>query len=182
VTTARADTYAADVLSAVVDDERSPMAARLIDTGNFQSAQFGYETLAHTGPLVFSGTTTMDRLAGALTVLAAECDMMSAPDYFDAPALADAAKRRRVAAALEAEEGPSLAHTIGDWWAVAGLDYHTGYADALAGQTPADLRRCVRRYITRKPFVVGALVPAGKEAQVQEMLQQFVAMAKEAQP
>ncbi|GJG85202.1 hypothetical protein tb265_03830 [Gemmatimonadetes bacterium T265] len=182
VVTARADTYAADVLAAVVDDERSPMAGRLVDSGNFQSAQFGYETLAHTGPLVFSGTTTMDRLASALTALAAECDIMSAPDYFDAPALADAAKRRRVAAALEAEAGPSLAHTIGNWWAVAGLDYHLGYDDALAAQTPGDLRRFVRRYVTRKAFVVGAVVPQGREDETRVMLEQFVAMAKEAQP
>ena len=182
VATARADTYAADVLSAVVDDDRSPMAARLIDSGQFQSATFGYETLAHTGPLVFSGTTTMDRLPGALTALANEYDLMGGADYFTTPALADAAKRRRVQAALEAEEGPSLAHTIGDWWAVAGLDYHTGYADALAAQTPADLHRFVRRYMTHKAFVVGALVPQGREAEVETVLQQFVAMVKETQP
>ncbi|MDQ6926890.1 MAG: hypothetical protein M3154_11740, partial [Candidatus Eremiobacteraeota bacterium] len=143
VATARADTYAADVLSAVVDDEHSQMTGRFVDTGVFQTAQFEYEPLAHTGPLVFSGTTTMDRLPAALTVLASECEMMNTPDYVDASALARAAKRRRVADALDAEQGPSLAHTIGNWWAVAGLDYHTGYADALAAQTPADLHRFV---------------------------------------
>lgn len=182
VTAAKADTYAADVLSAVVDDERSPTAGRLIDSGLFQTATIGYETLAHTGPLVFSGTTTVDKLAGALTVLASELDLMGAPDYFTPSALADAAKRRRVAAALAAEEGPALAHTIGDWWAVAGLDYHPGYADALAAQTPADLRRFVKRYVTRRPFVVGALVPRGREGETETVLHQFVLLAKEAEP
>jgi zinc protease len=167
-------TLAADVLSAVVNDERSSLTKHLVDAGAFQSAGFGYQTLAHTGPVTFTGVTTADKLAVGLTALAAELDMMSFDDYFEPRMLADAAKRRRVEAALEAEEGPALAHTLGYWWGVAGLDYHAGYERGLAAQTPASLQRFVARYLARKPFVVGALVPPGQEQAAEAMLKQFI--------
>jgi zinc protease len=169
-----AATHAADVFSEVVNDDESYLTRRLVDGGAFQSAGFGYQSLAHTGPITFSGVTTVERLPEALTVLAAELDGMQAHDYFEAPALAAAAKRRRVEQALDAEAGPALAHTLGYWWGVAGLDYHAGYAAGLAQQTPDDLRRFVARYVTRRPFVVGALVPEGREEAARAMLAQFV--------
>jgi hypothetical protein len=77
-------------------------------------------------------------------VLSTELEHLGSEEYFTAPALAAAAKRRRVEEALEAEAGPALAHTLGYWWGVASLDYHAGYAAGLAAQTPQDLRRFVR--------------------------------------
>lgn len=174
VATERAATHAADVFSEVVDDERSDLTHRFVDGGAFQSASFGYESLAHTGPITFTGTTTVEQLPIALTVLAAELDRMAADDYFAPAALAAAAKRRRVEEALDAEAGPALAHTLGYWWGVAGLDYHAGYAAGLAAQTPDDLRRFVTRYLHHRPFVIGALVPAGREDATRAMLAQFV--------
>jgi zinc protease len=170
----RAATYAADVFAEVVNDERSGLAQRLVDGGLFQSASFGYQTLAHTGPVTFSGTTTVEQLPGALSALAAELTFMRGDDYFTPAALADAAKRRRVWQALEAEAGPALAHTLGYWWGVAGLDYHQGYGAGLAAQTPADLRRFVARYVAGRPFVAGLLVPAAHEPAARAMLAQFL--------
>jgi zinc protease len=179
----RADTHAADVFSAVVNDGESAMTERLVDAGWFQSASFDYQSLAHTGPITFTGTTTVEQLPGALTVLAGELDLMAAADdYFAEPPLAAAAKRRRVEQALAAEAGPALAHTLGYWWGVAGLDYHAGYADGLAAQRPADLRRFVNRYLARRPFVVGALVPAAHEEATHAMLAQFVEFTQPAAP
>jgi zinc protease len=170
----RAATHAADVFAEVVNDDESDMTRRLVDRGLFQSASFGYQSLAHTGPVTFTGTTTVDGLPAALTALSVELDQMRDDAYFAAPALAAAAKRRRVEAALEAEAGPALAHTLGYWWGVAGLDYHAGYAAGLAAQTPDSLRRFVGRYLAHRPFVVGALVPPRAEAAARAMLDQFV--------
>jgi zinc protease len=170
----RAATYAADVLAEVVNDEQSDLTHRLVDTGLFQSAGFHHQTLAHVGPITFTGTTTLERLPEALTVLSTELEHLGSEEYFTAPALAAAAKRRRVEEALEAEAGPALAHTLGYWWGVASLDYHAGYAAGLAAQTPQDLRRFVRRYVAGRPFVVGALVPPGREDAAHAMLTQFV--------
>ena len=173
-----ADTYAADVLSEVVNDAQSGFTRRLVDDGFFTSARMSYQTLAHTGPVTFVGTTTVEQLGAALTMLAAELQMMTAPDYFEPRALAVAAKRRRVAQSFEREEGVTLAHTLGYWWAVTGLPYHAAYADGLAARTPADLTAFVARYLASRPFAAGVLTPPGQERQVAAMMDQFIDMAR----
>jgi predicted Zn-dependent peptidase len=130
--------------------------------------------------VTFTGVTTQDRLAEALTALAAELEQMGFDGYFAPQALADAAKRRRVETALAAEEGPALAHALGYAWGVAGLDYHAGYDRGLAAQTPASLQRFVARYLKGRPFVVGALVPPGQDRATETMLRQFIEFTAEA--
>lgn len=173
-----ADTYAADVLADVVNDAQSGFTRRLVDEGYFSSATMGHQTLAHTGPVTFVGTTTVEQLPGALTMLAAELEMMTAPDYFEPRALAVAAKRRRVAQSFEREQGVTLAHTLAYWWAVTGLAYHAGYADGLAARTPADLTAFVERYLARRPFALGVLTPRGREQQVATMVNQFIEIVR----
>ena len=176
---ARADadaTYAADVLSAFVDDERSAFQKRLVDSGLFHAASLSYQTLDHTGPIVFVGTTTMEKLAGALTVLQAEIMNMGVDGYFDPVLLETVKKRRSVATAFQLEESIGLAHTVGYWWAVAGLDYYLGYVDNLSTRTPADLGAFVGRYLTGKPFVIGVLAPPSESEKVQRFLNQYLEM------
>ena len=172
-------TFAADVLSAYVNDEQSDFQKRLVDSGLFHSASLSYETLDHTGPVSFVGTTTMERLGGALTVLQAELTNMSANEYFDPQLLATVKKRRSVATAFQLEESIGLAHTVGYWWAVAGLDYYLGYGDKLAARKPADLNAFVTRYLTGKPFVIGVLTPPSEAVKVQSFLNQYLEMVSE---
>jgi len=170
------DTFAADVFSAFVDDEQSAMQKRLVDSGIFHTASFGYQTLDHTGPITFVGTTSMDKLAGALTVLQAELMSMSTDDYFDPELLKVVEKRRSVATAFELEESIGLAHTVGYWWSVAGLDYYLGYADNLSKRSAADLSGFVARYLNGKPFVIGVLTPEKEAPQVRAFLGQYLQM------
>ncbi|HEU4629591.1 MAG TPA: pitrilysin family protein [Gemmatimonadaceae bacterium] len=170
-----ADTYAADVLSDVLDDPQSHFTRRLVDEGPFQYARVGYTTLAHTGPITFVGATTLAQLPVALTVLGAELATMGGDGYFEPRALAVAAKRRRVARSFEQEEAVTLANTLGYWWAVTGLPYYESYVDSLAVRRPEELTRFVRRYMTGRPFITGVLVPAGKEREVSVLLDQFIA-------
>lgn len=171
-----ADTYAADVFSAFVDDEQSALQKRLVDSGLFHSASFGYQTLDHTGPISFVGTTSMDKLAGALTVLQAELMNMSMDDYFDPNLLEVVKKRRSVATAFELEQSIGLAHTVGYWWSVVGLDYYLDYADNLSKRSAADLSGFVARYLTGRPFVIGVLAPEGEAQKVQRFLNQYLQM------
>jgi hypothetical protein len=62
---------------------------------------------------------------------------------------------------------------------VTGLPYHATYADSLAARRPADLTGFVDRYLTGKPFVIGLLVPPGRERELVPMMQQFLQMSKE---
>ncbi len=170
------DTYAADVFGAYVNDEQSQLRKRLVDSGLFHTVSFGYQTLDHTGPISFYGTTSMDKLAAALTVLQAELNTMRADDYFDPELLKVVEKRRSVATAFELEESIGLAHTVGYWWSVAGLDYYMNYADNLSKRTPSDLSGFVTRYLGDKPFVIGVLTPENEAPKVRAFLVQYLQM------
>jgi hypothetical protein len=172
-------TYDADVLADLLADEESGFQTRLVHGGAFQSAAFGYQTLQHTGPLTFYGTTTVEGLPAALTALLGELMLMRNVDYYAPRSLAAAAKRRRVQRSFEREEGVSLAHALSHAWAVTGLPYHATYADSLAARRPTDLTGFVDRYLTGKPFVIGLLVPPGRERELVPMMQQFLQMSKE---
>jgi zinc protease len=169
-----AGTYDADVLSDVLNDPESPFMQRLVDSGFFQSAHVGYQTLVHRGPISFVGTTTVEQLAAALTTLSGELAIMRGEEYFEPRALAAAAKRRRVAQSFEREEGVTLAHSLAYAWAVTGLPYQATYVDSLAARRPRDLTGFVSKYIVGRPFVVGVLTPPNTRPQVSAMIAQFM--------
>lgn len=171
-------TYAADVLSGLLADKESQFQRELVDAGLFHAASLSYQSLDHTGPITFWGTTTADKLPAALTVLSSELSRMGGEDYFKPSDLQIAEKRRAVQTAFQFEEGAQLAHTFGYWWAVAGLDYYLGYSDNLSTQRVNDVRAFVNQYITNKPYVIGILTPA-KNAQVSAAtLQQYIQMTE----
>lgn len=169
-------TYAADVLADVINDKQSGFRKRLVDSGLFESASLSYQTLDHVGPITFMGTTTMPKLAGALTALAAEMKYIGREDYLSPDELEVAKKRRSVESAFDLEEGASLAHTLGYWWSVSGLDYYLGYVDNMAGQSVQDLRTFATRYIVGKPYIIGALTRSEDAPTVATMLSQYIGM------
>ena len=166
--------YAADVLSDLLNDDRSPFQRRLVDAGLFQSLAMNYRTLAHTGPIIIRGVTTPGRLAGALTGLELELRMMSDTSYFSAADLEIAKKRRAVETVLGLEQGLGLAQSVGYWWSVAGLDYYLGYVDNLSARSLADVREYVKKYIIGKPFVIGALAPPAQTKNMSTVLAQYL--------
>ena len=179
VTADRSDTYAADVLSQVLADDQSEFQKRLVESGMFQSASLDYETLAHVGPIEFIGTTTVDHLAAALTVLQAEVSQLGNPDYYDPDALRIAAKQRRVNQSFEVEQAAGMASVYADWWSVAGLPYYMTYGDSLSTRTPDDLARYAQRYLGGHPFVIGALTRRADAEKVSVMLQQYLDMTED---
>ena len=172
-------TYAADVLSDLLDDDRSAFRHRLVDSGLFQSLTIGYRTLANTGPIILRGVTTPERLPGALTGLQAELRLMTDTAYFSAPDLEIAKKRRAVTTVLRLEQGLGLAQAVGDLWSVAGLDYHLGYVDNLSARSLDDVRRFVGDYLVDKPFVIGALTSEKDAQRVSVTLAQYLAFVNE---
>ena len=172
-------TYDADVLSDLLNDDRSGFQHRLVDSGLFHSLDMGYRTLANTGPIILRGVTTADRLAGALTALAAELRMMSDTGYFSATDLEIAKKRRAVSTVLNLEQGLGLAQYVGDLWSVAGLDYHLHYFDNLSARSLGDITHFTREYLSGKPFVIGALASEAESQDVSKILAQYLAFVKE---
>ena len=153
-----AATYAADVFSDVLNQDGSRFKRKLVDGGLFQSIQVNYYTLNHTGPITIFAETTPEHLRQALAALEGELERVNDPDYFSAAEL-EAVKRRRIADTMfQLERSSGFAHQLAFWWSVTGLDYFLGYVDAMARQTPADLRAYAQRYIIGKPHVTGVLL------------------------
>lgn len=172
-------TYAADVFSDLLNDDRSTFQHRLVDSGLFQSLQVTYRTLANTGPIIFRGVTTLQRLDGALTVLQGELRMMSDSGYFTPTDLEIAKKRRTVETVLNLEQGLGLAQSVAYFWSVAGLDYHLGYVDNLSACTVADVRHFVSDYMVGKPFVIGALTSDEDSEKVKRVLGEYLAFVQQ---
>lgn len=157
-----ADTYAADVFSDVLNEPGSRFQRRLVESGLFTTLRVNYYTLDQTGPITIFGETRPEKLREAVRALDEELRrVVSDPAYLD-PAVFESVKRQRVAGTLfSLERASGFAHQLGFWWSVTGLDYFLGYVDAMAAQTPADLRRYAQRYIVGKPHVTGVLLPTG---------------------
>jgi len=158
-------TYAADVFSDVLNDQRSQFQQKLVDSGLWQSIGVNYYTLNHTGPITISGQTSSEQLRPALNALYEEIAKFDTPNYFTADELEAVKAHRAVTSAFDRERASGFAHTLGFWWSVASLEYYMGYVDNMAQQSLADLRAYARRYIVGKPHITGVLIaPEARQA------------------
>ena len=172
-------TLDASALVDLLNADDSQLQRLLVDSGNFQSAYFTQSTYRHGGELSFRGVTSTDKLLPALGLLGTEIGKLTEAAYFDAGALATAAKRRTVSKLLALEESSSYASTVGDVWASAGLDFFLGHDAAVAARTPATLSAFAQRYFAKKPYIVGVLTPEGTEQSVGRALGQFISFMRE---
>ena len=156
-----AATYAADVFSDALNQPGSALQRRLVDSVLFQSIGVNYYTLNQVGPISVSGQTTPDRLKEALAALQREIARLAEPGYISQEELDATKAERAVSTAFGFDRPSDLAHTIGFWWSVSGLEYYMGYVDNMAAQTLQDVRQYARKYIVGKPMVVGILLPPG---------------------
>ncbi len=153
-----ASTYAADVLSDVLNQPGSRFQRRLVDSGLFQSITVNYYTLNHVGPITIEGETSPNQLAAALAALRGEIQKLNDPDYYSADELNAVKQHRIVGTELSLERASGFAHQLGFWWAVTSLDYFFGYVDTMAQQKPANLQSYAAKYIIGKPHVTGVLL------------------------
>jgi zinc protease len=153
-----AATYAADVLSDVLNQPGSRFQRRLVDSGLWQSVGVNYYTLNQVGPITIAGEASPDRLREALAALDDEIAKVVEPGYLTTEEIEYTKQRRIVDAMYQLERASGFAHQLGFWWAVTGLDYFNGYTDTMAQQTPDDLRRYARTYIIGKPRVTGVML------------------------
>jgi zinc protease len=158
-------TYAADVFSDVLNDQRSQFQQKLVDSGLWQSLGVNYYTLNHTGPITISGQTSPDQLRPALAALYGEISKFDAPGYFTSDELEAVKAHRAVTSAFDRERASGFAHTLGFWWSVASLEYYMGYVDNMAQQSLDDVRTYARKYIVNKPHITGVLIaPDARQA------------------
>jgi zinc protease len=169
----------ADALTDLLNAEEGSMQRSLVDGGAFQSARFSSAINRYGSELRFTGTTTTEHLTGALGFLGTQLGALADTFYFDATQLKAAAKRREVQRVLEMEESASFASTVGSFWALAGIDYLLSYNTAVNARSKESIAAFAQKYIIGKPYVVGALTPAGTEQQVGTSVAQFIAFMKQ---
>ena len=78
--------------------------------------------------------------------------------YVTPQELADAQTELGIQALYEREQTSQWAHTIGFWWAVAGLDYYKSYVPNMQRVSRSDLAQYARTYLVGKPYVVGLMM------------------------
>ncbi|GAC1318463.1 MAG: hypothetical protein NVSMB22_00270 [Chloroflexota bacterium] len=153
-----AATYAADVVSDILNQPQSRFQRRLVDSGLWRSLLVNYYTLGQTGPITISGETSPDRFRAAIAALDAELLRLEDADYFTDASLESIKQQRISGTAFGVERASGFAHQVGFWWSVTGLDYFMGYVDKMAAQHQSDLRAYVRHYIVGHPHVTGVML------------------------
>ncbi|HVF38716.1 MAG TPA: pitrilysin family protein [Gemmatimonadaceae bacterium] len=164
VTTDPAATYAADVLSTVLASPTSKFSKRLVDSGLTYNVGLSYYTLGYTGPISVFAQLPSDKVKEAQRAIMEEMGKLANPDYITPQELAAAQRQLGIQALYEREQASEYAHTVGFWWAVAGLDYYRSYVPNMQKVTQADIAKYVRTYITGKPYVTGLLISPEERA------------------
>ena len=158
VTRDPASTYAADVLSSILNKRTSALSKRLLDSGLAYYANLSYYTLAHTGPISLFLQVDPAKALDAKRALLEEVTKMGDSTYVTQQELADAQTELGIQALYEREQTSEWAHTIGFWWSVASLDYYRNYVPNMQRISRSDLAQYARTYLVGKPYVVGLMM------------------------
>jgi zinc protease len=159
-------TYAADVLSTILNNRTSPMQKRLVDSGLAFFAQLSYYTLAHIGPISMAVQTSPAKVLETQRAMLEEATKFADSNYVSQQELEAAQKQLGIQALYEREQASNWAHTIGFWWSVAGLDYYRTYVPNMQRVTRGDLARYAQKYIQGKPYVVGVMISPDARKQI----------------
>jgi zinc protease len=166
VTRDPAATYAADVLSTILNNRTSPFQKRLVDSGIAFAAQLSYYTLSHVGPIQVFLQTAPQKTLEAQRVALEEIAKFVDSTYVSQAQLEAAQKQLGIQALYEREQASNWAHTIGFWWSVAGLDYYRTYVPNMQKVTRGDLARYAQTYLQNKPFVTSVLINPDARKQI----------------
>lgn len=160
-------TFAADVLSFILQQNNSEFQKRLVDSGLFTNVNLGYYTQDHTGPITIFAQTTADKFEEAQKALFEELDKLSDPDYFIDEQMEYAKTQLEISEMYGQEQASTFIHTLGFWWSVAGgIDYYLNYVDNLKKVNRTDIESYVKTYIHNKPFIKGILVSPEDKAKI----------------
>ncbi len=150
-------TYAADVLSFILGQQTSKFHNDLVESGLALGVNFSYYTLNHTGPITLFAQTTPEKFDACQKALFEELDKMTDPNYFTDEQLENAKTILATNEQYARETASQFVHTVGFWWAVAGLDYYLNYIENLNKVTREDIKNYLETYVVNKNYVLGVL-------------------------
>lgn len=151
-------TFAADVLSYILEQKNSTFQKNLVDSGIALSASIGYQTLNQVGPISATVVCTQDKIIQARDALWKEIQLFTDPDYYTDEQLETAKVKLEVGEIYGREKPSQFVHTVSFWWSVTGLDYYRDYIDNLRKVTREDINHYVNTYIKDKPLVMGVIM------------------------
>ncbi len=100
-----------------------------VESGLSYGADLNYQTLAHTGPITVNAQTSAEKYKSFLEAVRKELNAMGSPDYFSDDQLTNAKTILATKKNTRRERPSQFAHTVGFWWAIAGLDYYLNYVE-----------------------------------------------------
>ncbi|GAB4332591.1 MAG: hypothetical protein Kow0037_10250 [Calditrichia bacterium] len=151
-------TYAADILSYILGQKTSKFHKNLVESGLAYFVSFGYYTLNHTGPITIMAQTSPQNYEACKAAIFKELEAMTQPDYFTDEQLENAKTILAIDNQYQQERSSEFAHTVGFWWAVAGLDYYLNYVENLKKVNRQDIQNYLTTYVINKPYVMGVLL------------------------
>ena len=95
---------------------------------------------------------------------------MTDPDYFTDEQLENAKTILAINDQYARERASQFVHTVGFWWAVAGLDYYLNYIDNLKKVTREDIKNYLEKYVVGKPYVLGVLASPDEAEKIELIL------------
>jgi len=160
------DTYAADLLSAIVGQAGSRFQRDLVDSGACVRADFSWETQAHVGPIAYGLEAAPDRVDACVEAALRELPRLADGEAYTDEEMRNGATQLEVRKALEREATSAFAHLLTFFWATTGLPYYDGYLDQLRAVRREQIGAFLKRYVLgpgegvgpRPPFVFGALI------------------------
>jgi len=160
------DTYAADLLSYVLNNPNSNFQKNLVDSGLFSFCSVSYYTQNHTGPISITAQTTPEKFYEAKEALFNEIEKFDDKDYISEEELEDAKTMVEVGRAyeLEALHNSFAPSSLPFWWAVTGLDYYINYIENIKDVSIEDMMEYASDYIVDKPSVIGVLLSSEDRA------------------
>ncbi len=159
-------TYAADVLAYIVGQQSSKFYKNLVESGLAFSASLSYQTLNHTGPITLLAQTSPKNFNACRTAIFNELQKMTSDGYFTADQIENAKTILAINEQYGREQASQFVHTVGYWWAVAGLEYYLTYVDNLRKVSADDLRKYLATYVIGKPYVMGVLLSPAQRTEL----------------
>ena len=130
------ETYAADLLSAIVGQAGSRFQQDLVDSGACVRADFSWYTQAHVGPIAYGLEAAPDRVDTCVEAAIRELPRLAEGEAYSDDEMRNAATQLEVHKSLEREATSAFAHLLTFFWSSTGLAYHDDYLDHLRGRPP----------------------------------------------
>ena len=152
------DSYAADLVGALLDDHASKFQKSLVDSGTCVHAELHWSTQPNLGEIDLSFESTEANVDACVSAIRAELPKIRGADYFTDAEMTNAAHGIDIALASKRETTQGVTNLLTKFWAHSSLDYYGTYVARLSAVTRADITKYLDGYVLNKPFVFGAMV------------------------